>query len=100
MAAFGAVQIRRTLDGGQSWTNLDANLPDVPVNVVAALPVTPERIFAGTDDGLWFSPDGGLSWSRYGTGLPRAAVIDLLLEPARHRIVLATQGRGAWEARL
>lgn len=100
VASFGTAQIRRTIDGGQSWTNLDANLPDVPVNVVAALAGTPERIFAGTDDGLWFSPDGGQSWSRYGTGLPRAAVIDILLEPARHRIVLATQGRGAWEARL
>jgi hypothetical protein len=101
--AYVAVVVRHGADPaddrrGQNWTNLDANLPDVPVNVVAALAVrradlrerpTTVVVLAGRS----------LSWSRYGTGL-RAAVIDILLEPARHRIVLATQGRGAWEARL
>jgi photosystem II stability/assembly factor-like uncharacterized protein len=100
VASFGVAQIRRTLDGGQHWSDLDQSLPDVPVNVVAVLPFSPERIFAGTDDGLWFSPDGGQTWARYGEGLPRAAVIDILLEPARYRIVVGTQGRGAWEAQL
>jgi photosystem II stability/assembly factor-like uncharacterized protein len=100
VAWFGVAQIRRTTDGGQHWTDLDQNLPDVPVNAVAVLPFTPEQIFAGTDDGLWFSRDGGQSWARFGTGLPRAAVIDILLEPSRRRIVVATQGRGAWEAPL
>jgi photosystem II stability/assembly factor-like uncharacterized protein len=98
VSAFGTAQIRKTTDGGVNWTNYDANLPDVPVNVVAARHGTPERIFAGTDDGLWYSADGGGSWVRYGTGLPRAPVIDILLEPARGRIVVATQGRGAWTA--
>ena len=100
VSAFGTAQIRRTIDGGQNWTNLDQTLPDVPVNVVAVQPGATEHIFAGTDDGLWFSPDAGATWSRYGTGLPRAVVVDILLEPARHRMVVATQGRGAWETRL
>ncbi|HEV8112578.1 MAG TPA: hypothetical protein VGR31_07360 [Planctomycetota bacterium] len=100
VAAFGTAQIRRTIDGGQNWTNLDQTLPDVPVNVVAVQPGATDHIFAGTDDGLWFSPDAGATWSRYGTGLPRAVVVDILLEPARHRMVVATQGRGAWETRL
>jgi len=99
VAAFGVAQIRRTSDGGQNWTDLDQALPDVPVNVVAVQASLTERIFAGTDDGLWYSPDGGQTWTRYGVGLPRAPVIDILLEPARHRIGVATQGRGAWEVR-
>ncbi len=100
VAAFGAAQIRRTIDGGVTWTDLDASLPDVPVNVVAVRRGAQDRIFAGTDDGLWYSPDGGGIWTRYGAGLPRAVVIDILLEPARQRIVVATQGRGAWSAPL
>jgi photosystem II stability/assembly factor-like uncharacterized protein len=100
VASFGVAQIRRTLDGGQNWSDLDSTLPDVPVDVVAVLPFTPEQIFAGTDDGLWFSQNGGQSWARYGEGLPRAVVVDILLEPSRHRVVVATQGRGAWVAKL
>lgn len=100
VASFGVAQIRRTQNGGQSWSDLDQNLPDIPVNVVAVIPGAPERIFAGTDQGLWFSPDAGLTWSRYSVGLPHAAVIDILLETSRNRIVVGTQGRGAWESPL
>jgi hypothetical protein len=53
-------------------------------------------IYAGADDGLYRSIDGGSTWRRYGTGLPNAAVIDLRLEPVRNRLVIGTQGRGAW----
>jgi photosystem II stability/assembly factor-like uncharacterized protein len=100
VGVFGATQLRKTTDGGASWSALDTHLPDVPVNVVAVLPGARDRIFAGTDAGLYFSPDGGASWQRYGKGLPRAPVIDLLLEPERGRVVAATQGRGVWRAPL
>jgi photosystem II stability/assembly factor-like uncharacterized protein len=100
VGAFGVTQLAKTTDGGASWSPLDTHLPDVPVNVVAVLPGARDRIYAGTDAGLLFSPDGGASWQRYGKGLPRAPVIDLLLEPERGRVVAATQGRGVWRASL
>ncbi len=94
---FGVPKIRRTTDGGQTWTALDANFPDVPVNTVA-VDVRPRRpvIYAGADNGLYRSVDGGGTWHRYGAGLPNAAVVDLRLELARSRLVIGTQGRGAW----
>jgi photosystem II stability/assembly factor-like uncharacterized protein len=97
VAAFGQPQVRRTTDGGQNWETLVGNLPDIPVNVVAVdvrgkHPV----IYAGADDGLYRSINEGLTWHRYGSGLPNAAVIDLRLEVPRRRLIAATQGRGAW----
>ena len=93
-------QVLRTTDGGQTWTRHDGNLPDTPVNVVEAIPGTPDVLFAGTDRGLYWSPDGGDGWFRYGRGLPNAPVIDILLDEERERITVGTQGRGAWEAPL
>ena len=97
-AVFGVEQVLRSGDGGQSWVSLDGDLPDVPVNVVVAdhrspLPV----LYAGTDSGLWRSLNDGATWSRYGAGMPHAVVIDILLQPERGRLVVGTQGRGAWE---
>ncbi|MBK7403257.1 MAG: hypothetical protein IPJ41_01155 [Phycisphaerales bacterium] len=98
-AAFGATQLRRSTNAGQTWTALDANLPDIPVNTVAAdSRRTTPAIFAGTDAGLLLSTDGGTSWHPYLSGLPNAPVIDIDLDTARDRIVVATQGRGMWSA--
>ncbi len=100
-ASFNTVQVQRTTDGGASWQALDQGLADQPVNVVALVPAAaglPELIFAGTDAGLFMTADQGDTWSLFGRGLPRAPVIDILVEPQRDRILVGTQGRGAWTA--
>lgn len=98
---FGTDQVRRTKDGGTTWQALDGNLPDIPVNVVVAdKPFGKRMIFAGTDDGVFRSTDDGAHWSRYGEGLPRCCVIDIKLDLPRKRLVIGTQGRGAYEAPL
>jgi len=100
-AVYGANQVEKSTDGGVTWKSLDGDLPDVPVNVVEVVP-TPglDHLFAGSDQGLWFSADNGQSWHRYGKGLPNACVIDLAIDRDRGRIVVATQGRGVWRAPL
>lgn len=98
---FGVDQVRRSLDGGATWTALDGDLPDVPVNVVAVDTRGPRPVLlAGTDQGLFRSTDDGLRWRRYGVGLSNAPVIDIVLEPQRDRLVLATQGRGVWQVQI
>ncbi|MCA9299475.1 MAG: hypothetical protein KDA28_10435, partial [Phycisphaerales bacterium] len=96
-ATFGVDQVLRTRDFGATWTSLDGDLPDVPVNVIATDDrYDPPTIFAGSDSGLWRSIDGGTHWARYGCGMPHAVVVDLAVEADRNRVVVSTQGRGAW----
>ena len=97
VAYFGEAQIRRTTDAGQTWENLDATLPDLPVNTVAVdLRGLRPVVYAGSDVGVYQSVDDGDSWHRFGEGLPNAAVIDLRLDLERGRLIAVTQGRGAW----
>ncbi len=101
VAAFGTTQLYRTTDTGANWTALDQSLPDVPANTVAVWQAAGgEVLFVGTDTGLLSSSNAGASWGVFGAGLPTAPVIDILVEAARNRITVGTQGRGAWRARL
>lgn len=96
-SAFGVDQVLRTGNGGQTWSALDGDLPDLPVNVVAAdVRSTVSVVYLGTEIGVYRSLDDGVKWHRYGQGLPNGPVIDLRLDPARNRLLAATQGRGAW----
>lgn len=96
-ATFGQPHVRRSTDGGATWQTLDGNLPDVPVNVIGVdNRGVSGTLYAGADDGVYRSTDDGVTWSRFGEGLAHTAVIDLRVEPSRDRVVVSTQGRGAW----
>ncbi|MFN8457020.1 MAG: hypothetical protein U0401_20535 [Anaerolineae bacterium] len=57
-------------DGGQSWLDFSANIPDSR-QWSRALTLTPDNwLFLGSEVGLYRSGDGGQSWSRADAGLP------------------------------
>lgn len=86
----------RTADGGRTWRSIVANLPaDEPMRLVREDPDNQDVLYAGTEHGLWVSLDAGKRWSSLGK-LPTVAVADILVEPATHSIVIATQGRGLY----
>jgi photosystem II stability/assembly factor-like uncharacterized protein len=100
-ATFGVPHVRRSVDAGATWQTLDGTLPDIPVNTVAAHPRSPvTALYAGTDAGVYRSIDDGMTWHIYGTGLPRANVVDIHVEVSGSRLVVATMGRGAWTVPL
>jgi photosystem II stability/assembly factor-like uncharacterized protein len=98
---FGADRVRKTTDYGDTWTVLDGNLPDVPVNTIAVHRDGDRRaVFAGTDRDVYVSYDDQPWWSRYGRNQPNSPVLDLIVDPAYDRIVAGTLGRGAWSLDL
>ncbi len=99
-AVYGVDQIQRTEDAGATFVALDGDLPDFPVNCIAEANGFLPHILAGTDAGVYFSTDDGATWTRYGAGMPNAAVIDIRIDNQHDRLVVGTQGRGAWAAPL
>lgn len=100
---FGVKHVWMSTDGGASWTNIDGNLPDAPVNSLLVDPKYPKIVYAGTDVGVFAITDGGLAgasetWSKLGSGLPASAVLDLTMNTTggSESLVAATHGRGAW----
>ena len=99
---FSVSHVLKTSDAGASWTDVSANLPDAPADAVVVDPDNPKAIYAGTDTGVYLSPDGGASWSIYGNGLPSLPVTRLqIFKGAGTKLLRAsTYGRGVWSVTI
>jgi len=82
-------------DGGRTFTDLAANLPDAPVNDVVI--GRGQTLFVATDQGVMVNWSGNGLWQRYGHGLPLVPVDDIEYDAGHHRLVAATFGRGLFE---
>lgn len=86
----------KSTDYGKTWKSIAGNLPFEPVNTVREDPTDKDRLYVGTDMGVFVSIDGGASWISYGGGLPHIAVHDLVIQEQAKDMVVATHGRSVW----
>ena len=54
----------------------------------------------GSGAGVWWSNDGGTSWTKDATDLPNVNVGDLVIDPSNDTVFVGTYGRGVWRASL
>lgn len=102
LSGYGAMNVYKTTDAGNTWKNIGSNLPDVPVNAIAIHPVNPDYLFIATDIGVFASFNDGATWYPYGRGLPRSPVLDIAfrenyVEFPDLVLRVATHGRSMWE---
>src|SRR5262249_55404351 len=77
--------------------SIAGNLPEnAPVYVVRASSRNSDLLFAGTELGLFLSPDGGANWHRLSRGLPAVAVHDLVIHPRERELVIGTHARSIY----
>ncbi|MFC1530274.1 FlgD immunoglobulin-like domain containing protein, partial [Gemmatimonadota bacterium] len=102
LSGFGTPHLYRTTDGGASWDSLGVGqLPDIPTSAFVIDPYDRDHFYLGTDFGVWFSPDAGVTWEPFATGMPTAAqILDLSISPVNWSIRAVTHGTGVWERPL
>lgn len=76
------------------WVAANAGLTGGVINDLVLDPSHPATLYAATgDNGVWKSIDGGTSWSRAATGLPKRVAIDALaIDPVTTTTIWATAG--------
>ena len=85
-------------DLGASWEPIAGNLPEAPVNDLLADPDLPGRYFVATDVGVFETADGGITWSAFGTELPRVVTTSLAFDRTNQILVVGTYGRSLFSA--
>ncbi|HEX3985477.1 MAG TPA: hypothetical protein VHX13_02615 [Acidobacteriaceae bacterium] len=87
----------RTTDYGRTWTSISGNLPsDVYAHVVRQDLHNADLLYAGLENGLYVSWDGGQQWYLFGLELPNAAVYDIQLNAKDNDLIVGTHGRSIW----
>jgi photosystem II stability/assembly factor-like uncharacterized protein len=85
-----------TRDYGATFTALGANDLKGHAHVVIQDTQNPALVFAGTEQGLWCSLDGGGRWAQIHAGIPDVPVRDLVIQQREGDLVIATHGRGIY----
>jgi photosystem II stability/assembly factor-like uncharacterized protein len=94
-----APYIYRTTDYGKSWKPLAAGISGSLfsyVHVVREDPFRKGMLYAGTENGLYFSLDDGATWSSLQLNMPHAPVYWVAVQPHFNDLLVATYGRGIW----
>lgn len=81
-------------DGGVTFTNPATNFPNIGCWTVAFSPKN-GNLYVGTDKGVIYSADGGVTWNPLMNGMPLAEVLTLKIKGQGSDTLLAgTYGRG------
>lgn len=95
--------IFKTTDGGATWNSIDGSgataLPDIPAHSVVVDPNDTQRLYVGTDLGVFVTLDGGANWARETTGFSNVVVesLSLLNNNGVTSLFAFTHGRGAYK---
>jgi photosystem II stability/assembly factor-like uncharacterized protein len=85
----------KTSDFGQTWKSLAATLPqDDYLHAVREDPARQGMLYLGTEHGVTYSVDDGVTWRQLKLNLPTVAVHDLRVK--NNDLVLGTHGRSVW----
>ncbi|WP_031169895.1 hypothetical protein [Streptomyces durhamensis] len=93
----GVGHVFESTDGGTTWKDISANLPDVPTD--SALVTADGGLAVATDLGVVYRAPGHTSWERIGR-LPAVAVLQLKAGPDGRTLYAATHGRGIYTVRV
>ncbi|MEO9872385.1 T9SS type A sorting domain-containing protein [Ekhidna sp.] len=96
---YGVTSVWYTSDGGETWKNIERNLPDIPVRDAKFNPLNRDKVIIATEIGIWgleSIEDEEEQWQAYNDGLPNVRVDMFQLRASDKTIALATHGRGVF----
>lgn len=101
LGGYNQNRLVKSTDGGLSWFSVTGNLPDIPLFQIINDPVESNRLFVGSELGLWVGESSNgiiYDWRRYQYGPAFTRVVDLVWL-GDNDLYIGTHGRGTYHAR-
>jgi uncharacterized repeat protein (TIGR01451 family) len=96
----------KSVDAGVTWTVIDGtgqnSIPDIPVHTIAVDPNNTQRLYVGTDLGVFVTLDGGANWAKETTGFSNTVVksLNILNVGGVSTLYAFTHGRGLFKVAI
>lgn len=99
---YGVTSVWESTDGGANWTNVEGNLPDMPVRWGIFSPENAGHALLATELGVWSTKNLGASsdWDPTNGGLANVRVDMLQWRTSDKTIVAGTFGRGLYTTKI
>ncbi|WP_299666768.1 T9SS type A sorting domain-containing protein [uncultured Polaribacter sp.] len=94
---YGIPSVWYTNDGGTTWTDIEGNLPDIPVRWSLFNPLNRKEVILATEAGIWKTDDVTATtvvWEPAATGMGSVRVDMLQYRASDNLVLAATHGRG------
>ena len=89
----------KTLDKGEMWARLAAELGELYVSSLVLEPGNGQHLYMGTSQGIFQSRDGGQTWKATNEGLANLNIRAIAMDPQDSRILYAgTNGSGLFRS--
>lgn len=98
---YGVSSIWQTYNGGQSWKEIEGNLPDMPIRWALYHPQNGKQAIIATEIGIWSCntlDQENVNWIPQNQGMANVRVDMLTLRNSDNTVVAATHGRGMYKA--
>ena len=94
---YGVSSVWLTLDGGETWTEKEANLPDIPIRWAIFHPDNDGQVMLATETGIWVTNmmlEDNTHWYPANDGMANVRTDMLRLRKSDNTVLAATHGRG------
>ena len=89
--------VYKTTDGGKTWFNINSNLPEKgSTYAIQEDNIDKNLLFVGTQDGVYFTNNGGDEWIQLKNGIPPTCVTDMEIQQRENDLTVCTFGRGVY----
>ncbi|UII31199.1 T9SS type A sorting domain-containing protein [Fulvivirga ulvae] len=98
---YGVSSIWETTDGGSAWTEVEGDLPDMPVRWILFHPLDNNAAIIATELGVWTTSElngAGTTWGPADSGFPNVRTDMLQLRGSDNEVIAATHGRGLFSS--
>lgn len=106
-SSFDVDHVWKSTNAGQTWTAIDHRdqpngIPNIPAHSVIVDPADSNRIFVGTDLGVFVTTDGGANWAVENSGFANTVVEAFYINRVNNvdTLFAFTHGRGAYRVNL